>query len=134
MEEGKKLALTFIDYSAAFDSVSHCYIDHALAEAGASPKTRAMFRAVYHAASAMTEVEGPDGETIFSDTFPVRRGVLQGDITSPIYFILALEAILREHDKNPNKGTYTKHTNTWIHTLGYADDAVLVDEDVETAT
>ena len=126
MLEGKKLALTFIDYSAAFDSVSHKFIDGALAKAGASPKTRAMFRAIYSAASAMTEVEGPDGKTIFSQAFPVRRGVVQGDITSPLYFILALEAILRRHDDTTAKGTHMTHTNTWIHTLGYADDAVLL--------
>ena len=134
MAEGKELALTFIDYSAAFDSVSHKFIDQALADAGAKPKTRAMFRAVYRAASAMTKVEGPDGKQVFSMAFPVRRGVIQGDITSPIYFILALEKILRKHDKNINKGTRMTHTHTWVHTLGYADDAVLVDEQVETAT
>ena len=134
MKEGKKLALTFIDYSAAFDSVSHKFIDTALTEAGASPKSRAIFRSIYKTASAMTEVTGPDGETVFSDAFPVRRGVVQGDITSPLYFILALECILRRHDKRTDKGTRTSRTNTWIHTLGYADDAVLVDEGVEIAT
>ena len=63
-------------------------------EANATPKTRGIFRSIYSAASAVTEVEGPDGEAILSDAFPVRRGVVQGDVTSPLYFILALEAIL----------------------------------------
>ena len=81
----------------------------------------------------MTEVEGPDGKTIYSKVFPVRRGVVQGDITSPLYFILALEAILRKYDSTTNKGTHMTHTNTWVHTLGYADDAVLVDENVNNA-
>ena len=76
----------------------------------------------------MTKVDGPDGEDVFSDVFPVRRGVVQGDITSPLYFIIALEAILRDHDKHPSKGTEMTTTGTHIHTLGYADDAVLVDE------
>ena len=40
------MAVTFIDYSAAFDSVSHRFIDEMLAKAGASNKLRAMFRAV----------------------------------------------------------------------------------------
>jgi hypothetical protein len=74
MAEGRRIAITYIDYSAAFDSVSHKYIDKALKDAGASPKTRAMFRAVYRAASAITKVAGPDGEVIFSEAFPVRRG------------------------------------------------------------
>ena len=35
-----------IDYSAAFDSVSHKFIDTTLQEAGASVKTRRLFRAI----------------------------------------------------------------------------------------
>ena len=38
MELGEELTLTFIDYSASFDSVSHKFIDRALKEAGASNK------------------------------------------------------------------------------------------------
>ena len=72
--------------SAAFDSVSHKFIDKSLVEVDALPKTRAMFRAVYSVASAQTEVSGPDGATVMSDAFPVRRGVVQGDITSPLYW------------------------------------------------
>ena len=90
-----------------------------------------MFRAVYEAASAMTKVTGPDGEEIFSEAFQVNRGVVQGDITSPIYFIIALESILRDYDNFKQKGTIIN--NTCIHTLGYADDAALIDEDTAMA-
>ena len=54
-----------------------------------------------------------------------RRGVLQGDITSPLYFVMALEFILRTHDNREDKGVSL--IGTIIHTLGYADDAALVD-------
>ena len=53
---GRRLSITYIDYSAAFDSVSHRFIDRALKEAGVSNKARAMFRAVYASASAYTTV------------------------------------------------------------------------------
>ena len=56
LRAGKKIALTFIDYAAAFDSVSHAFIDEALVRAKASNKVRAMFRAVYLAAAAYTTV------------------------------------------------------------------------------
>ena len=124
LEQGKELCITFIDYSAAFDSVSHKYIDTTLQEAGASIKTRRMFRAIYQAASAVTKVNDTNGKISYSDSFPIRRGVLQGDITSPIYFILALEAILRDHDCQ-RRGV--QFGNQIIHTLGYADDAALLD-------
>ena len=51
MQLGRKIALVFIDYSAAFDTVSHKFLDTALKEAKASNKLRALFRVVYAAAS-----------------------------------------------------------------------------------
>ena len=91
-----------------------------------------MFRAIYTAASAIVKVTGVDGKQSASEPFPIRRGVLQGDITSPIYFVLALEAILRKHDKHPGRGVrFGGHV---VHTLGYADDAALLDSAPDTAT
>ena len=126
LKEGKSMILTFIDYSAAFDSVGHKFLDEALGEASAKPKTRAIFRSVYGSATARTKVKGTDGEDVLSDKFPIRRGVIQGDLTSPIYFIIALEAILRRHDKVDGKGI--DFGGVRLHTLGYADDAALIDE------
>ena len=84
MSLGEAIAITFIDYSSAFDTVSHKFLDEALARAGAPIKVRAMFRAVYASASAFTTVPAPDGKKIRSDVFKIRRGVVQGDITSPL--------------------------------------------------
>ena len=126
LKEGKPMILTFIDYSAAFDSVGHKFLDEALAEARAKPKTRAIFRSIYGSATARTRVKGTDGEDVLSDKFPIRRGVIQGDLTSPIYFIIALEAILRRHDKVTGKGI--DFGGVRLHTLGYADDAALIDD------
>ena len=125
MALGKSLAAVFIDYSAAFDTVSHKHLDKALAKAGASNKLRAMFRAIYNAASAFVELQSTEGGMFLSDSFPIRRGVVQGDMTSPLYFILALELILRDHDKFPGKGIPL--ASTMIHTLGYADDIGLTE-------
>lgn len=121
---GESIVISFIDYSTAFDSVSHKFLDEALIEAGASNKLRAIFRAVYLSASAFTSVTAPEGKTVKSGVFPVRRGVIQGDTMSPLYFILALDLILRRHDQRTDKGALGQ---TVIHTLGYADDATLID-------
>ena len=132
LEVGSKMYVSFIDYSAAFDSVSHKFIDKALKAAGASHKSRALFRAIYHAASATTRVQSTDGTTVMSDPFPIDRGVVQGDITSPLYFILALELILREHDCISGKGV--RFGDIRVDTLGYADDAALLDADINIST
>ena len=114
-----------LDYSAAFDTVSHKFVDTALQEMGASNKVRSMFRAIYNATAACTTVKGADGQEIKSHSFPIRRGVVQGDVTSPLFFIIALELLLRRHDVEKEKGVPLGAT--LIHTLDYADDIALIE-------
>ena len=47
-------SLSFIDYSAAFDSISHKFLDKALKRAKVSVKTRRMFRAIYRVTNTVT--------------------------------------------------------------------------------
>ena len=68
--------VTYIDFKAVFDSVSHKFIDAALAKAGAKRKTRAIFRVIYAAATGVTKVSRTQGKFIFSDPFDIARGVI----------------------------------------------------------
>ena len=54
---GECLAVTFIDYAAAFDSLSHKYIDRVLMEANVPNKERSMFRVIYVNASVFTNIK-----------------------------------------------------------------------------
>ena len=132
LEQGEELVIAFIDYTAAFDSVSNKFLDQSLKRAGTSRKTRAIFRAIYAAAEGTARVRGLDGKHIYSEEFKVRRGVIQGDIISPIFFILALEQIFRICDNNQRGvqvGNYLQ-----IGVLGYADGETLVTGSSATAT
>ena len=71
----KKCVVTFIDFAAAFDSVSHVFLDRALEKAKASRKTRALFREIYRAAQGAARVKGVDGQLTFSKTFEIEREV-----------------------------------------------------------
>ena len=71
----KKCIVTYIDFAAAFDSVSHVFLDHALQKAKASRKTGALFREIYRAAQGAARVKGVDGQLTFSKTFEIEREV-----------------------------------------------------------
>ena len=129
----KSCIITFIDYTAAFDSISHKFLDITLAKAGASRKSIAIFRAIYSAATGYARVRGIDGEHIlFSGTFKIGRGVIQGDIISPILFILALDQLVQEFDGD-GEGIKCGRTLR-LKVLGYADDAALIDEHADAMT
>ena len=62
--------------------------------AGASSKSLQLFKAIYTNAKVVAKVGGS-----MSEPFEIGRGCLEGDINSPIYFNIGLEAIFREYEK-----------------------------------
>ena len=118
--------VTFIDYRAAFDTISHRFLDESLTAAGVRPKIRRIVKAIYAEATGMVRLRLPSGETLCSEPFPVRRGVIQGDIFSPQCFTLGLDRIFRLHDitgqgiGGPSLGDVTASK------LEYADDVGLL--------
>ena len=128
----KKCVVTFIDYKAAFDSVSHKFIDMVLTRAGASRKCRAIFRAIYDASKGIVRVNGILGQKVYSNAFNIGRGVVQGDIVSPLLFILALDQLIQCYDKSGN-GVKCGDELTY-RVLGYADDAAMTEDFIEEMT
>ena len=128
-----KCVVTYIDFTAAFDTVSHKFMDSTLAKAGASRKSRAMFRAIYAAAAGIARVNGTDGKYVYSGSFDIGRGVIQGDIISPVLFILALDAIVQQYDDVHGKG-FKCGRILRLDVLGYADDVALIAANVDDMT
>ena len=62
LQLGKSITVTYIDYSSAFDTVRHKFMDSTLTRVGSSNKVRSMFRAVYSSASVYTKVTDVDGK------------------------------------------------------------------------
>ena len=126
IKERKECVVTFIDFAGAFTSTSHKYIDKALKSAGASRKTRALFRAIYDAAIGTARVKGIDGKFTFSHIFDIARGVIQGDIISPIFFIIALDQLVQQLDPATDTNGVGIGKINRIRVLGYADDAAML--------
>ena len=127
LRAGKQAVFTFIDYRAAFDTISHRFVDESLTAAGVQPKIRRIVKVIYAEATGMVRLRLPSGETLCSEPFPVRRGVIEGDIFNLQCFTLGLDRIFRLHDiagqgiGGPSMGDVTASK------LEYADDVGLLD-------
>ena len=106
---GKDCVVTFIDFVSAFDTVSHHFLDESmgeielvLVEQGRHEevlllrKCRAMFGAIYVKASACVWMTDNPGQRLCSDLFPIGRGVVHGDIFSPVAFTESVSVICRQ--------------------------------------
>ena len=129
----KNCVVTYIDFAVAFDSVSHKFLDEALAKAGAKCKTRAMLRAIYAAAQGAAQVRSDNGAFHMSQAFEVSRGVIQGDIISPILFIIALLDQLVQEKDAVGQGVRVGKIKE-LKVLGYADDVAMAAEIVQDMT
>ena len=135
LREGRQAVITFIDYSAAFDTESQMFLDEALAEAGVGAKVCRIVQAIFAAATEVVRLRQPDGTMTLSEPFNIARGVLQGDIFSPVAFIARLDRIFRMHDlQNPGVAVGVGESTTIMSKFEYADDAALIDADAATAT
>ena len=135
LREGRQAVVTFIDYSAAFDTESQLFLDSALAETGVSSKVRRIVQAIFAAATGVVRIIQQDGGVVTSEPFNIERGVLQGDIFSPVCFIAGLDRIFRLYDQvNPGMTVGTGAHIIRMAKFEYADDAALIDEDAGQTT
>ena len=87
---------------------------------------REVIGAIYK--GAMGRVRGAFGEV--SEPFPINRGVLQGDILSPVLFIMCLNSIWMRSELPPDGWQITED---WLLSeISYADDIVLIETTTST--
>ena len=81
--------LSFYDLEKAFDSIEHCVLLHSLFEAGVNGKAWRLIRACYNNLSSVVR----SGSTL-SAPFAVTRGVQQGSVLSPTFFLIVMDGLL----------------------------------------
>jgi hypothetical protein len=87
--------LISLDAKKAFDSVSHKYIEDTLIAYGFGPVFLKSFKTLYHNISARILING-----YMSDKINIERGVKQGDALSCALFIICIDPLLRNINKN----------------------------------
>jgi hypothetical protein len=117
-KKGRVYAL-FVDLSKAFDLVSHSKLWTKLSNVGLSPKFIGMIKSVYKNASA--NVVTNEGT---SYSFPLKKGVLQGENLSPKLFTIFINDLVNVMYTSGIPAL--KIASLDIHLLLYADDIVLV--------
>lgn len=117
----KNLFLSWLDLRNAFGSIPHEIISITLTHLGVPDRVVSLIKNVY--TDAFTEIRTPAGNT---PNIPINAGVKQGCPLSPILFNLCTEIILRSISTKGHNIGPTKHLDTEISVLAYADDLVLI--------
>ena len=103
----------------AFDTVSHEFLQIALRDHGIPDKFWKLIEVIY--SNAIGRIKGSMGYKL--DPFPIRRGVLQGCILSPILFVLCLNSVWK---RTPQHGW--RIIPGWLlDEISYADDIAMID-------
>lgn len=120
VNRNSKVYAIFVDFKAAFDSIDHELLWHKLQGFGLSSKFLNILRSFYSQATAAIKCNDS-----LTPTVAITRGVLQGEVLSPLLFSLFLadlETFLLE------KGCHGLSINSAkeVVLLAYADDLVLL--------
>lgn len=118
-EYNKQIYLAFIDYSKAFDSLRHQHIWRSLEQQGVQSNYIEILKSLYRSSRASIKLEST------GESFPIQKGVRQGDPLSPTLFNAVLEHIFRQL----NWGHLGLNINgARLNHLRFADDLVLLEE------
>ena len=121
--QGSRGIITYIDFVAAFDSILHSYMLQSLLDYGVPRKYVRLVAKIYQVAAVQVRIQEASGERKLSRKIPI-----QGDIPSPVYFLVALDKLIKEYGGTQASGIQLT-PELKLTDIEYADDAGLADKD-----
>lgn len=128
MDKHIPTVLTFIDFTKAFDSINREYMFKILENYGIPKKIVNAIKSPYMNTTAKVLVNGQ-----ITDSFHISSGILQGDVLSPYLFLLCIDYIFKTIPQNFGITTDKVPLGIQISDLSFADDVVLLDDNVVNA-
>ena len=116
----------FIDFSKAFDSVPHLQLFYSLVQEGLHGRVLSVLRNMY--TKLLSCVQASNGDV--SEFFTCSIGTRQGCMISPFLFIFYLNEFIKQTILNECKGVYIDESHANVTMLLYADDIVLVGDNI----
>ncbi len=126
LKQGRRAVKTYIDFKAAFDSDSHTFLLPSLRSYGCPEKYVRLFALMYDTARVTVRIQLRCRARVHSQMIQVARGVLKGDILSPLLFLIALDCIFSRHNQK-SSGVLIMNMPR-LNKLDFADDVALIDE------
>lgn len=123
-DQRKDVMLCFIDYEKAFDRVQHHKLVHILRRLDIDGKDIRCIENLYWNQTAEVRTGGQ-----VTEAQKICRGVRQGCVLSPLLFNLYSEHIFQEALEDREIGI--KVNGVWINNIRYADDTVLIADNVK---
>lgn len=116
-DEEDKMAIIFIDQYKGYDMISHHFLWACLRKIGVPNGFISQIKALYFDGGLIPYVNGYKGEAI-----PVRSGVRQGDPLSCILYVLVIEGLCRNINRDAEFNGRQLPDGTKIKCVCYADD------------
>ncbi len=121
----QNLLVAYIDFSSAFNTVSHAHLLTTMEWMQFPPDARAAIAGIY--SGVKTRIRTPAGTT---EDITIRQGTIQGDALSPLIFLLCMDPLLRWLQMG-GRGyhpacTKAEFPHLSLAALAYADDIAIL--------
>ena len=124
--KGGRCYNVFVDFSKAFDTVPHLNLFYKLISEGLHGRVVCLLRNMYMNLKSCVQLESK----CITRSFDCRVGTRQGCMLSPFFFIFYLNEYIRMCKDKQCKGIYVSEEYKDVTMLLYADDLVLIGDQV----